>query len=352
MSALIFSSSSSSPSSPASLIPFSVLWLGGEQVPPLVQTGLVQVNSSLAAFPLLLLLLLFLYFPPLKNSGLWSLGEPGGLLVFPQRPLPDHLRRVTGVFRGRPDATKWGRARCCSGTWINLFPAPSLTRGAKKIRSEIRKKHWASELPGRLDNAQICEQMVYYLTPASFTWFTVGGGGAAVFELTLPSAGGKRNRNTKPSYLTITQADVPERPNMAPEKCLRLLLGQIQPDSGRTEPKKMTKTPPRMWSSVCRVGWWNGGVASTEAAVWIWRRTVCSLDWLDWFLWCCWFLWYFTRHTWRRRWIPWMIQAGHQGRKIQAECGNEAARREERRSEDHRTGIYLRNICRINKSRG
>lgn len=28
----------------------------------------------------------------------------------------------------------------------------------------------ASELPGRLDNAQqICEQMVYYLTPTSFT---------------------------------------------------------------------------------------------------------------------------------------------------------------------------------------
>lgn len=217
----------------------------------------------------------------------------------------------------------------------------------QKNRSEIRKKHWASELPGRLDNAQICEQMVYYLTPASFTWFTVGGGGEAVFELTLPSAGGKRNRSTKPSYLTTTRADVPERPNMAPEKCLRLLLGQIQPESGRTEPKKKTKTPHRMWSSVCRVGRWKGGVASAEAAVWIWRRTVCSLDWLDWFLWCCWFLWYFTRRTWRRRWIPWMIQAGHQGRKIQAECGNEAARRQERRSETHRTGIFLRNVRRI-----
>lgn len=42
-----------------------------------------------------------------------------------------------------------------------------------------------------------------------------------------------------------------------------------------------------------------------------------------------------------------MIQAGHQGRKIQAECGNEAARREERRSETHRTGIFLRNVRRI-----
>ena len=90
--------------------------------------------------------------------------------------------------------------------------------------------------------------MVYYLTPASFTWFTVGGGGEAVSELTLPSAGGKRNRNAKPSYLTTAQARRARTPQHGSrkKKYLRPPLGQnsARTSTDRTKRQKNDKHAP------------------------------------------------------------------------------------------------------------
>lgn len=64
-------------------------------------------------------------------------GEAGGLLVFSQRPLPDHLRHVTGVFEG--DQTPQNGAELGVVRDMNqpFFPLMfhSLTEAQKKEKS-------------------------------------------------------------------------------------------------------------------------------------------------------------------------------------------------------------------------
>ncbi len=117
----------------------------------------------------------------------------------------------------------------------------------------------ASELPGRLDNAQICEQMVYYLTPTSFTWFTVEAGEAGVWAHTA-ICWRKKQQEDKRLISPHRRAKTPQHGS---RKCLWQPHRQIHPKSGLSLIKKNNRSRQNVklgllnrsvkrWSEVCK----------------------------------------------------------------------------------------------------
>lgn len=135
--------------------------------------------------------------------------------------------------------------------------------------------------------------MVCYLTPASFTWFTVEWGEAGVWAHTAICWKKEGTGRRASSFTGQTCQNAPT------------WLPKMSPATSRTNPTKIQsfiKGGPKKPK-------WNGWSEKTtgEKVEWSLQRfesggeTGCSLDWLDWFL------WYFTRRT--SSWIPWMTEA-------------------------------------------
>lgn len=122
-----------------------------------------------------------------------------------------------------------------------MFHSETQAEKAETLATK-KKEEW---LPGRLDNAQICEQMVYYLTPTSFTWFTVEFREAGVWAHTA-ICWERRQKEDDPVSPPNRRAKTPQHGS---RKCLWRPHMQIHQNPDRTEPKRQ-KTPT-MQSCVC-----------------------------------------------------------------------------------------------------
>lgn len=136
--------------------------------------------------------------------------------------------------------------------------------GPKKKADKLEKapsgsRFPASELPGRLDNAQIREQMVYYLTPASFTWFTVEPGEAGVWAHTA-ICWRKTQPEDKPLLSAHRRAKTPQHGS---RKRLWQPHGQTRPKPGPSSVRRTANSrqnlqlgllnpPVKRWSGVCK----------------------------------------------------------------------------------------------------